>query len=453
MLDQIIAALGRHPKVSDWTVRRRRSHSAQLFLIGREIESRREVTTEDYDLDVYNDHPVPSSARRHDGSGAGMEEAGTARGVASVKLVPADADRLAQRVDEAVLMATLVHNPRYTLPEPAPYPTVALAEPALATPAGRAEATWDFAGRLWSLVDQERGVRLSAAEVFVTYTELELRNSRGIAAASSGTRVMAELTLLAAQGGEEAEHFRTIEARRLEGLRLPYHVAEAAAFARDTLGAGVPKTRTGPVVLAGQALAPLFDAVTFQASAGAVYSKLASAEVGHSILGERETSGERLTVRSNAVRPYGLRSYVFDQDGVPGQDTLLVQDGILRARQATQRYAQYLKVPVTGEPGTTQVLTGPTPLDELLQAGDGPIFYVLAFSAPDVDSVTGDFGSEIRLGYEVTRRGRRPIKGGSVSGNVFDGFANARFCREELELGEYVGPQAVRFASLRVAGE
>ena len=60
MLDRLTSVLARHPEVNDWTVRRRRSRSVQLYLIGTAVESVREVATEEYELDVFNDHPYPA---------------------------------------------------------------------------------------------------------------------------------------------------------------------------------------------------------------------------------------------------------------------------------------------------------------------------------------------------------------------------------------------------------
>ncbi len=458
MFDQIVAALEQHPGVSDWTVSHRRSRSVQLYLIGRETESLRDVASEEFDVEVCNDHPAPAAGAAGTSPGTapatpGVE--GTVRGVAGLKLVPADAGRLAQRLDDAVLMAQLVHNPPYALAAPATYPEVPLADPELVSAQGAARAGQDFAGQLWELVEREAGVRLSASELFLTYSEVELRNSRGIRVASAGTRVLSELVLLAGDGGaEEAEHFRQLQGRRLADLHLPAAVAEAAQAARDTLRARAPRTGTGPIVLSGDALIPLFEAFTYQASAAAAYMKLARFEVGESIYGQRDVTGERLTLRANALRPFGLASHCCDGDGLPGQDTLLIEDGVLRARHATQRYAQYLGIPATGAPGNTEVATGGTSLDDLLNAADGAaLYHVVGFSAPDVDPITGDFGSEIRLGYEITPQGRRPIKGGSVGGNVFEAFADARFARELLERGEYAGPAGVRFAALRVSGD
>ncbi len=39
MLDQIVAQLERNDGVHDWTLRRRTVRSAQLYLIGQEIEN------------------------------------------------------------------------------------------------------------------------------------------------------------------------------------------------------------------------------------------------------------------------------------------------------------------------------------------------------------------------------------------------------------------------------
>ena len=67
MLDQIVAQLERNEGVHDWTLRRRAARSVQLYLIGQEIENVREVETEEYDLEVYNDHPFPAGFKDHGG--------------------------------------------------------------------------------------------------------------------------------------------------------------------------------------------------------------------------------------------------------------------------------------------------------------------------------------------------------------------------------------------------
>jgi PmbA protein len=204
-------------------------------------------------------------------------------------------------------------------------------------------------------------------------------------------------------------------------------------------------------MMAGQVLgAP--GAYIFQAMARTAYENLSRFQIGSSIYGAVEPSGDLVTLRANALRPYGVSSYRWDSDGIPAQDLLVIEDGVLRARPATLRYAQYLGVPVTGRPGVAEMAVGATPHAELLQS-DTPVLEVLDFSAPNVEPLTGDFGMEIRVGYETNGSGRRAVSGGSVTGNLFEAMAAARFSSESQEFAQVAGPASIRFESLQVAGE
>jgi len=99
-----------------------------------------------------------------------------------------------------------------------------------------------------------------------------------------------------------------------------------------------------------------------------------------------------------------------------------------------------------------EIAVGTTARADLLD-GDEPILEVLDFAAPNVEPLSGDFGMEIRIGYETGRDGRRAVSGGSLTGNLFEAMANARFSSESQAFAEYAGPAAIRFESLQVAGE
>ena len=457
--DTIVQALARRPEIAGWTLTRRRRHGTQLYVIGRDVENTREVTTEDFTITVFHDHPWP--AGRETGT------AGHARGVSSVKLVPGDTAHLESRLDEVIMMASLVHNPAYELPSPETLPNVALSDPLITALDGTRRAVWEMAEEVWEACDREAstGVRLSAGEFFVTVSDREFRTSKGIHASSETTHVAVEIALLARGASDdptlEAETFRPVEARRVVDLRLASQVAEASRFARDTLRAQPTETRDGPVVVSGSALPPFFDPFVFHSGAQAAYMKLSRFTPDHSVFGDHAMTGDPLHVSSHALLPFGLSSHSFDGDGVPGRDTDMIVGGTLFARHATSRYAQYLGVPVTGEPGAVVVRAGTTPLVELLRDPGSPVVEIVAFSSPNVDDITGDVGCEIRLGYEHLPNGEvRPIKGGALAGNVFDAFASVRFSQETQEAlisgfgggGLYVGPRGARFEGMRVAG-
>lgn len=444
-------ALDRHPQVSEWSIRRQRGDDTQIYLTAGAVEAVRQVEREAYEVQVHVDRETPE---------------GPTRGTATLPVEQDDVPRFAQLLDEAVAIAGLVRNPPWTLADPpSSYPEVALADGALATPADATAAGRDAVELIRSRTDGVPGIRLSAAELFLTAVEEELATSRGISATARSTRVLLELVLLAAGDTDEAEFIRTTEARRVDDLGLDELLDEGITLAADATRARMPGSRTGPVVVSGMALEQLMSggvlggegAYLAQTSASTAYAGLSRLTVGESVYLDREPTGDLLTLRANARHPFGVPSYRFDEDGLPAADVPVVERGILVGLTATQRYAQYLGVPATGRPGIAEVEAGRTPLADLL-AVDGPVIHVLAFSAPNVDLVTGNFGMEIRIGYEVgggngrDRRHRVPVKGGSVTGNLFEAMAAARFSSETAIGPSFAGPAAIRLEEVRIAG-
>jgi len=102
------------------------------------------------------------------------------------------------------------------------------------------------------------------------------------------------------------------------------------------------------------------------------------------------------------------------------------------------------------DPWVAEIARGTTPLADLV--ADPGVISVHAFSYTNVDPLTGNFGMEIRIGYESGPSGTRPVRGGSVTGNLFDALAEARFSAEPGEGYAQAGPLAVRFESLQIAG-
>lgn len=436
-------ALEAQPGVDDWLIRQVTQESTQYYLAGTRPENRRSTRSERLEVEVYNDHPGA------DGSHS--------RGSAALTLLPGDAPHVAARLADGVFVAGLTANPPFGLPGPAIYPEVLIADRRLQVEPDRMAG--EIADEVMAAVGSERGASLASAEVFVDRQEVAIRNSRGLQARQQETSLLVDLVLLARDASTGAEMESHIELRRraLANLDLGATVRRQARYARDSLRATVPATGRFAVIVSGDALRDLLGAtglspLAFRASAQSRYQNLSPWEVGRSVFGENTPSGDPLTVYANAVLPYGTHSTAFDREGLPGQRLLLIENGVLRSFWATQRYAEYLQVPPTGGFGNLELLPGSMPVADMWQ-GEDVLYHIVAFSSMAPDPVTGHFVGEIRLGYE--RRGGevRPVKGGSLSGNLFDALATARFSQETVFLGSYLGPEAVRFPALTVSGE
>jgi PmbA protein len=441
MLQQIVDALQNQDGVDDWLVRQTATTSTQHYTIGQRTENSRTVTSQKAVVTVMNDHPDPKGD-------------GQMRGEAQTTLVPSDQPHLSTKLEQAVFMARLADNQPYGLPGPAEYPAVEVADSKLQSePRAVAERLVE---ELVTTLDNEEGVRLSSAEVFVDSHEVTLRNSRGVEEAAAQTRLLLDFVLLAASNAEEMESHIAFERRRASDLDVPVMARRQAQYARDAIVAGTPRTGTFPVAVSDDALVELlmgggYSPLILRSAAQLKYQQLSPWEPGTTIL-SAEATGDPFTMYSNALLPYGVQSGSFDHEGLPGQRLLIVEEGVLRQFWAPQRYAEYLGIPATGRFGNMDLAVGSVAFDSLLDS-DETLYHVVAFSAMSPDPITGDFVGEIRLGYEIERGQRRPIRGGSISGNLFEVLAAAHLSREEAFLGSYLGPRAARFPKVTVAGD
>ena len=77
---------------------------------------------------------------------------------------------------------------------------------------------------------------------------------------------------------------------------------------------------------------------------------------------------------------------------------------------------------------------------------------IIQFSWFSPDFVTGDFATEIRMGYPVEDGMRKPFRGVQLIGNFLDALANVSWSGETGFYGNYLDPQAARFNDLKLAG-
>jgi PmbA protein len=350
-------------------------------------------------------------------------------------------------------MASLTDNRPFDLPGPAEYAPVATADPAiLSSPSTVADQVTQ---ELLLTLQNETAVRLSSAEVFVEDSQITQHNSAGATGSKRSTDVVLEMVLLASGKHDEMESNTMVRCRRAADLNVASVAHRHAQYARDALTARTPRTGTFPVVISDEALAELLmgdgdSPLVLRSSAQAKYQQISPWELGQSVLPE-PIRGDPIVIYSNSLLDYGTRSGSFDHEGHPGQRTLIVDNGILRAFWGPIRYAQYLGIASTGEFGNLELQAGSRPYSELLQ-DQGPYYHIVSFSAMSPDPITGDFVGEIRLGYEVTNGIASPIRGGSISGNLFASLATARLSSETVLLAGYSGPRAARFESITVAG-
>lgn len=435
--------------VDAWQVTTTQRDEAQVYLIGATIEeARRSVSYESATATLHNLH-APHTPQPE----------GQALGETTLTLTPEDLEereRLSARLRNGALMASLTDNHPYRLPSmPARgYPFVDADD--IGMGASLEMAAQRVAQQVRHALHLTPGVRLGSAEIYASRTSHLLTNSQGLSASKRETGAFLDMVIIAGAGDHAAEFHAELHRRRLSDLHVDRIITAYSAFALHALHASPAEAWQGPVILSGEAAAQLFNPLFGGPFAAHTSAEMAFRQMSRFRMGEFITPaaprGDRLTLASDATRPHGVRTSAYDSSGVPAQNVTLIEQGVFRRPWADAKYAQYLGVEATGDLGNLTVSRGATPLAQLRSVADGPVYEIVAFSLFNPDPVTGDFSTEIRLGYRYDASGVSAIKGGTLVGNMFTAFGDARFSSESYSDGVYFGPSAIRFADLTITG-
>ncbi|HLD92731.1 MAG TPA: metallopeptidase TldD-related protein [Anaerolineales bacterium] len=436
MLSKLLKALKDRADLAAWSVRHITKRAAQTYAVPHQMEAARRVAEEEYKIEIL----------RHTKTVDGSDAVGSGR---ATLLPGGDIDAA---IDRAALIAGLMTNPVHSIPAPARIPELELVDPRIAN--HMQHSLGEVMSELRSAASKNNGVRLTSAECFGEIQTVHLINSRGIDAQQEATQIDIEYVLQAHKGERHSEMQRALTSRRAADLNIDADVGRRARYTIDVLEATAPSKWQGPVVLRDDALAnfmagdDLYPGILKSlGSAASKYAKISPWEIGKSVFRE-DVKGDPLTAWANRAVPLGSESNGFDDEGLPAQRVELIRDNKLVAFVASQRYADYLHIPPTGDFGAVELPPGRTPAANLLSE---PYVEISQFSWFNPDPITGNFATEIRLGYLVSNGTPKPFKGGQLIGNVLDALADVRWSAETGYFGPYLGPHTARFNDLKVA--
>jgi predicted Zn-dependent protease len=427
-LKPVVQALAERRDLLGWTAVHRHLRGEQLFSDRSRVEVRRAVETDNLSIEVLCASDGDPSA------------CGAAHVMLNVGQEPGPA------IEFAVGAAQRTRNPVYQLPAPSPLPDVATEDPQIV--ADPAAAVTGLHERLMRCTASQTVARLTLAEWFAEHEQTHLTNSRGIDAHQAHTQLSLEWIALAGQGQGRVDTTFDLNRRRLADLDVEAEWDRVARQTADRERAEPAPTYVGPVVLRGSALETFLNSGTIATltSGKARFARISPWEPGTAVF-RGEVRGDPLTMWATRLIPFGDHAGRFDEEGLPGQRSLLIDKNVFQTYCAGQRYATYLSVPATGASADLELPPGETPQSDLVAE---PHIEVVSWSWFSPEPTTGDFASEIRLGYVVDGAQRRPFIGGLLVGNVLEALADVRWSSETGFYGSYLGPTTARFASLQV---
>lgn len=293
----------------------------------------------------------------------------------------------------------------------------------------------------------------------------ELYNTRGLRAAFDATIAFAYVETIAERGDEMQSGFSFTYGRSANALDLEACAAEAADRAARLLGASQVSTRTTPVLFEPWAAAELVGTLASSIGAEAVQKgrSLLAGRLGESI------ASSCVTVVDDGRHPDGLASRPWDDEGVPTQRTMVIDNGVLRSylhntytarRDGSARSTgnasrgSYRSTPELS-PSNLVLLPGSSSAAELMQRMGNGVLVTDVHGLHTVNPVTGEFSLGIN-GFLVENGVRTaPVREMTVAGSILGLLASVEAVGSDMRFmvgGAFVGAPSLLVRELPLSG-
>lgn len=299
----------------------------------------------------------------------------------------------------------------------------------------------DLAEILISEVNQQKDVVPTFLRFRIHSNHSFLRNSNNLKLDARKTYFFMEFSLRAEENGKLSEFWDSGYYKEKEHLNFNERVSSWAKRARDTLRAVEPKPAENALVIFSPSVLKeaIIPVIGVHALGKAHAEKISRFNIKDVV------ASENITIIDDGLLEGGLSSNSWDSEGTPHQITEVIKNGVFQNRLYDQMYAMLEKKQSTGNArraasGTVvngisnfKILPGDISFTDMISdVKEG--YYIDKFSWLNPDSVSGNFGAEIRNGYYIKNgEFKNPIKLGNVSGNVLEMVKNCVYISKERE--------------------
>jgi PmbA protein len=247
-----------------------------------------------------------------------------------------------------------------------------------------------------------------------------------------------------------------------EAIDIATIANSAAKMAVAQLGAAKITGMNCPVVLDGRVAADFLGLLAPSFSAESLFK-------GKSLLKGKagaQMFPAEVTVRDDATLRGGMATAPFDGEGVPSQNTVLVEKGVIQGFLYDTAYAARMGAASTGNSARSGVKglphlgisnffieNGLSSRSSLLSGITRGVLVTSVIGMHTANPVSGDFsvgaGGFLVIDGEITI----PVKGLAISGNIIDLFKNVAMVGSDLRFFSTVASPSLKISSLDISGE
>ena len=236
----------------------------------------------------------------------------------------------------------------------------------------------------------------------------------------------------------------------VDGLFIQNEATKTLIEASNRVKASkTPSISNIKVLLTGEYVKEYFMHFASKVKTDNIYENLSTIKLGDNLQAKSKGS-DKISIRLEPTLKNSTYGASFDNEGVGLKRLVIIDKGIVKNMWGSNAKSQYINKPVNGTYSNLVVNAGTLTSQEL---EDENYLEVIALSGFEIDTLTGDFGSEIRLAYLHQRNKETQIvTGGSISGNVYNSLNTVRFNNTTKQMNNYIGPINVLIDNVSVNG-
>lgn len=422
-MNELIAIL-KESKADDFLIRQTNTVSQEVFFIGQKLDMGRAKDVTHTMVTVY----VDSEDKQF-------------RGSASKEIHPTSTpEEIKKEIDAAIFAASFVKNPWFPVVENQNCEDAGL--------------DVDLTTELVKITKAMQAVKtlenesVNSYEIFANKKQTHIVNSKGVDVTMSNFECEVEVVINTSKEGHEIELIKDFKFANKPAEEITKDVEKMFESGRARLEAVPTKQNEhATVLLTGDDLPEFFGYFASHTNASMQYMGVGKAKIDEKITGEE---ADNLTIVTKPVLDGSTKNMPYDTDGKPVKELSLFENGVCKSFWGSTQHAYYLKLEDASTVNNTITSGGSMSIEDMRKL---PHVEITDFSAFLMDAVSGNFGGEIRLGYESDGKEKYPIVGGSLSANFASVLKNVKFSKETRQINNHIVPCAVMLTDVVLAGE
>lgn len=417
-------SLLKESKADDFIIKEVHTQSKEAFFVGKKLDMSRAKDVTHTKITVY----VDSEDKKY-------------RGSASKEIHPTSSiEEMKKEIDECIFAAQFVQNPWFSLVSN--------------QTCQNTEIEVDLDQELGKIVEAMQKVKethnekINSYEVFVNKKNTHVMNSQGVDVSFSNFECEVEVVVNASKDGHEIELIKEFVFANKSSEEIIQDVEKMFESGHQRLVAKpTKKNEHANVILSGDDVVEFFRYFIDHTNASNQYMGVAKAKIDEKLTNDK---ADELTINLQTNLTGSTKTAPYDLDGNSVKDKVLFSNGTCKSFWGSNQHAQYIELEDATSINNVIVAGGSVSEEEMRKE---PYLEITDFSAFVMDSVSGNFGGEIRLGYESDGINKYPVVGGSLSANYANVLKNVKFSKEVKQINNYVVPCSVYLSDVVVAGE